>query len=48
MLLPFDAERLDRLMDAAGVDAVLACSLHNVQYLLGGYRFFMFECSVHT
>jgi Xaa-Pro aminopeptidase len=39
---PFDAARLDRLMDAAGVDAVLACSPHNVQYLLGGYRFFMF------
>ena len=29
-------------MDAAGVDAVLACSPHNVSYLLGGYRFFMF------
>src|SRR5690242_1941607 len=39
---PFDAERLDRLMDEAGVDAVLACSPHNVSYLLGGYRFFMF------
>jgi Xaa-Pro aminopeptidase len=39
---PFDAERLDGLMDAAGVDVVLACSPHNVQYLLGGYRFFMF------
>jgi Xaa-Pro aminopeptidase len=39
---PFDAARLDRLMDAAGVDAVLACSPHNVSYLLGGYRFFMF------
>jgi Xaa-Pro aminopeptidase len=41
-MTPFDAGRLDRLMDAAGVDAVLACSPHNVQYLLGGYRFFMF------
>jgi len=39
---PFDSARLDRLMDAAGVDAVLACSPHNVAYLLGGYRFFMF------
>jgi Xaa-Pro aminopeptidase len=29
-------------MDEAGVDALLACSPHNVQYLLGGYRFFMF------
>ncbi len=42
MDVPFDAQRLDRLMDAAGVDAVLACSPHNVSYLLGGYRFFMF------
>src|SRR6478736_10213053 len=41
-MAPFDAARLDRLMDDAGVDALLACSLHNVQYLLGGYRFFMF------
>jgi Xaa-Pro aminopeptidase len=39
---PFDAQRLDRLMEDAGVDVVLACSPHNVQYLLGGYRFFMF------
>jgi Xaa-Pro aminopeptidase len=38
----FDTARLDRLMDDAGVDVVLACSPHNVQYLLGGYRFFMF------
>jgi Xaa-Pro aminopeptidase len=30
-------------MDEAGVDVLLACSLHNVQYLLGGYRFFLFE-----
>ena len=40
--VPFNVERLDRLMDAAGVDVVLACSPHNVSYLLGGYRFFMF------
>jgi Xaa-Pro aminopeptidase len=39
---PFDSARLDRLMETAGVDAVLACSPHNVSYLLGGYRFFMF------
>ena len=41
-MAPFDAARLDRLLDEAGVDALLACSPHNVQYLLGGYRFFMF------
>jgi Xaa-Pro dipeptidase len=39
---PFDHEKLDRLMDEAGVDVVLACSRHNVQYLLGGYQFFLF------
>lgn len=41
--LPFDAERLDRLMDEAGIDVLVATSKHNVQYLLGGYRFFFFE-----
>lgn len=39
---PFDAAKLDRLLDSASVDLVLACSPHNVQYLLGGYRFFLF------
>lgn len=29
-------------MDRAGVDLVLATTKHNVQYLLGGYRFFFF------
>ncbi|MCQ8783485.1 M24 family metallopeptidase [Mangrovibrevibacter kandeliae] len=40
---PFDAPRLDALMEAAGLDVLLATSKHNVQYLLGGYRFFMFD-----
>jgi Xaa-Pro dipeptidase len=39
----FDCARLDRLMDDAGLDVVLATSRHNVQYLLGGYRCFFFE-----
>jgi Xaa-Pro aminopeptidase len=39
----FDSEKLDRLLDEAGVDVVLATSAHNVRYLLGGYRFFFFE-----
>src|ERR1700694_1297459 len=39
----FDCARLDRLMDEAGLDVVLATSRHNVQYLLGGYRCFFFE-----
>jgi len=40
---PFDTERLDRLMDDAGIDVLLATSKHNVQYLLGGHRAFFFE-----
>jgi Xaa-Pro aminopeptidase len=41
--IPFDAERLDRLMDEAGIDVLVATSKHNVQYLLGGHRAFFFE-----
>ena len=41
--LPFDAGQLDRLMDEAGIDVLIATSKHNVQYLLGGYRFFFFD-----
>lgn len=40
--IPFDQKRLDRLMDEAGIDVLLATSKHNVQYLLGGYRFIFF------
>lgn len=40
---PFDAGLLDRLMEEAGLDVVLATSKHNVQYLLGGHRFFFFD-----
>jgi len=40
---PFDTARLDRLMDEAGIDVLLATSKHNVQYLLGGHRAFFFE-----
>lgn len=39
---PFDAGRLDALLEEAGLDAVLAMSKHNVQYLLGGYRYFFY------
>jgi Xaa-Pro aminopeptidase len=42
-LVPFDAAKLDALMDAAGLDVIVATSKHNIQYLLGGYRFFFFE-----
>jgi Xaa-Pro aminopeptidase len=41
--IPFDADRLDRLMDEAGVDVLVVTSKHNVQYLLGGHRAFFFE-----
>ncbi|GIL01870.1 MAG: peptidase [Alphaproteobacteria bacterium] len=40
--VPFDAGRLDRLMEQAGIDVLLATSKHNTQYLLGGYRFIFF------
>ena len=41
--LPFDAARLDSLLDDAGIDLLIVTSKHNVQYLLGGYRFFFFD-----
>ena len=41
-VLPFDAAKLDRLLDVAGIDALVVCSKHNIQYLLGGYKFFFF------
>lgn len=39
---PFDTAKLDRLMEEAGIDVLLATSKHNTQYLLGGYRFIFF------
>ena len=41
--IPFDAGRLDALMEEAGIDALIVTSKHNIQYLLGGYRFFFFD-----
>src|SRR6266478_7655759 len=41
--IPFDTARLDGLLDDAGIDMLVATSKHNVQYLLGGYRFFFFD-----
>ena len=40
--IPFDHERVDRLMEDAGIDVLLATSKHNTQYLLGGYKFIFF------
>ena len=42
MSIPFDSARADRLMGEANIDLLLATSKHNVQYLLGGYRFIFF------
>lgn len=41
--VPFDHRKLDELLEAAGIDVLVATSKHNVQYLLGGYRFFFFD-----
>src|SRR6188508_2427181 len=41
--IPFDVNHLDRLLDEAGIDVLVATSKHNVQYLLGDYKFFFFE-----
>ena len=40
MTPPFDTERLDALLEDAGIDAVVATSRHNVRYLLGSYSHF--------
>src|SRR5258708_14104884 len=41
--IPFDTAKLDAILDRAGIDALIVSSKHNIQYLLGGYRFFFFE-----
>ena len=41
--IPFDPGQLDALMEEAGIDALVVTSKHNIQYLLGGYRFFFFD-----
>jgi Xaa-Pro aminopeptidase len=40
---PFDTQRLDALLEEEDIDVLVATSKHNVQYLLGGYRFFFFD-----
>jgi len=42
MDFPFSIEKLDRLLEEAGLDMFLATSKENVQYLLGGYKPFLF------
>ena len=41
--IPFDTAKLDRLMEAAGLDVLIATSKHNVQYLLGAERAIFFD-----
>ena len=41
--IPVDTAKLDDLLDRAGIDALIVSSKHNIQRLLGGYRFFFFE-----
>lgn len=43
MDIPFNTRQLDELLAAEGIDALLVTSKHNVQYLLGGHRFFWFD-----
>lgn len=40
---PFDAARLDSLLEAADVDAVVTTSRQAAQYMLGGYSFPFFD-----
>ena len=41
--IPFDTAKLDGLLEDADLDALVVTSKHNIQYLLGGYRFFFFD-----
>ncbi len=41
--IPFDTTKLDAIMDAAELDAIVTTSKHNIRYLLGGYSFFFFD-----
>jgi len=43
LAIPFDAVKLDRLMEEAGIDILLATSKHNAQYLLGAERAIFFD-----
>lgn len=43
LAVPFDQARVDGIMDEHGIDVLLATSKHNVQWLLGGYKFIFFS-----
>jgi Xaa-Pro dipeptidase len=38
-MVPFDAQKLNRLMEQADLDILLASTRHNVRYLTGGYYY---------
>jgi len=40
--LSYTFDELDALMDGAGLDVLLVTSKHNVQYMMGGYKFIFF------
>lgn len=42
-VIPFDTDKLDSLMEEAGIDVLLATSKHNVQYLLDAERAIFFD-----
>ncbi len=42
-MVPFDAKKLNGLMEEAGLSLVLASTRHNVRYLTGGYYFHFYE-----
>lgn len=41
--ITFSAAKLDTLLDESGIEVLLVTSKHNLQYLLGGYRYYFFE-----
>jgi Xaa-Pro aminopeptidase len=42
-VVPFDTKQLDKQMEAAGIDVLIANSKHNIHYLLGGHRSIFFD-----
>ncbi|HYM99763.1 MAG TPA: aminopeptidase P family N-terminal domain-containing protein, partial [Aestuariivirgaceae bacterium] len=43
LAVPFDAGKLDHLLQERDIDVLLVTSKHNLSYMLGGYRFFFFD-----
>jgi Xaa-Pro aminopeptidase len=41
-LVRWDTEKLDELLDAAGIDVLVVSSRHNLRFLLDGYEFFLY------